>query len=93
MHTILIKAGASSDYFGAYAENRDGIYGAGETSEAAIKDALKVMELFISSREKKHLPDILLNIILFICVRKCFINVCAKIRIIFHILMRSKPSP
>jgi len=59
MNTIIIKVGASSDYFGAYAENCDGIYGAGETAEAAMKDALKGMELFISSREKKDLPAIL----------------------------------
>ena len=59
MNTIIIKVGASSDYFGAYAENCDGIYGAGETAEAAMKDALKGMELFINSREKKDLPAIL----------------------------------
>jgi len=59
MKTIIIKIGASSDYFGAYAENCDGIYGAGETPEAAMTDALKGLELFVGSREKKDLPAIL----------------------------------
>jgi len=59
METIIITVGASSDYFGAYAENCDGIYGAGPTAEAAKKDALKGLELFIGSRDKKDLPAIL----------------------------------
>ena len=59
MRTIIITVGASSDYFGAYAENCEGIYGAGETVEAAKADALKGLELFINSREKKDLPKIL----------------------------------
>jgi len=61
MNTIIIKVGASTDYFGAYAENCDGIFGAGETAEDAMKDAIKGMELFIGSREKKDLPAILQN--------------------------------
>ena len=59
METIIITIGASSDHFGAYAENCPGIYGAGNTAEEAKKDALKGMELFINSREKKDLPEIL----------------------------------
>ncbi|MCL2098380.1 MAG: hypothetical protein FWH23_06445 [Bacteroidales bacterium] len=59
MKTIIITVGASSDYFGAYAENCEGIYGAGETAEAAKADALKGLELFVNSRDKKDLPKIL----------------------------------
>jgi predicted RNase H-like HicB family nuclease len=59
MEKIIINVGASSDYFGAYAENCDGIYGAGETPEAAKQDALKGLELFVNSRDKKDLPQIL----------------------------------
>jgi hypothetical protein len=56
---IIINVGASSDHFGAYAENCEGIYGAGNTAEAAKRDALKGMELFINSRDKDVLPEIL----------------------------------
>lgn len=59
METIIITVGASPDHYGAYAENCPGIYGAGDTVEAAKKNALKGMELFINSREKKDLPEIL----------------------------------
>jgi predicted RNase H-like HicB family nuclease len=59
MEKIIITVGASSDHFGAYAENCPGIYGAGNTAEEAKQDVLKGLELFISSREKKDLPAIL----------------------------------
>ena len=59
MEKIRIIIEKSTDYYDAYADNCDGIYGAGETSEAAIEDALRGLELYISSREKKDLPAIL----------------------------------
>jgi len=59
METIKIKVGASSDYFGAYAENCEGIYGAGETPEAAKENALEGLKLFVESRPKEELPKIL----------------------------------
>ncbi|MDR0843803.1 MAG: hypothetical protein LBN71_01160 [Tannerella sp.] len=59
METIKIIIEKSADYFDAYAENCDGIWGAGETAEAAKVDALKGLELFVNSREKKELPAIL----------------------------------
>jgi predicted RNase H-like HicB family nuclease len=59
MEKIIITVGASSDHFGAYSENCPGIYGAGDTAEAAKKDALKGLELFINSRDEKDLPGIL----------------------------------
>ena len=59
MEKIIITVGASSDHFGAYAENCPGVYGAGDTAEEAKKDALKGLELFVNSRDKKDLPTIL----------------------------------
>ena len=59
MSTINIIIGASSDHFGAYAENCVGVYGAGNTVEEAKENVLKGLELFINSREKKELPEIL----------------------------------
>jgi len=59
METIIITVGASSDHFGAYAENCPGIYGAGDTAEEAKENALKGLELFVNSRDKKDLPALL----------------------------------
>ncbi|GHU72125.1 hypothetical protein FACS189413_14740 [Bacteroidia bacterium] len=59
METIKIIIEKSSDYYDAYAENCNGIYGAGSTAEAAKADALKGLELFVNSRDKKELPAIL----------------------------------
>ncbi|MCL2073180.1 MAG: hypothetical protein FWH18_04625 [Marinilabiliaceae bacterium] len=61
MNTIIIQIGASSDHYGAFAENCPGVYGAGNTAEEAKQDALKGLELFINSRDKKDLPEILHN--------------------------------
>lgn len=43
---------ASSDSFGAYSENCEGVYAAGDTIEACKKDAEKAIELI-----KKNLPE------------------------------------
>ncbi|KAA6320766.1 hypothetical protein EZS27_029502 [termite gut metagenome] len=59
METIRIIIERSVDYFDAYAENCDGIYGAGETAEEAKKDALKGLGLFVNTRSKEDLPKIL----------------------------------
>ena len=59
MKTLIITVGASSDHFGAYAENCSGIYGAGDTAEEAKLNALKGLKLFVDSRDKKDLPAIL----------------------------------
>jgi len=59
MEEIKIIIEKSTDYYDAYAENCEGICGAGATPEAAKKDALKGLELFVNSREKKDLPKIL----------------------------------
>ena len=59
MEKLIIKIGASSDYFGAFAENCPGIYGAGATAEEAKQNALEGLKLFVSSRDKKDLPKLL----------------------------------
>jgi len=59
MEKIIIIIGASSDYFGAYSENCDEIYGAGNTVEEAKENALEGLRLFISTRKKEELPEIL----------------------------------
>jgi predicted RNase H-like HicB family nuclease len=59
MKTIKIIIEKSADYYDAYADNCDGIYGAGATAEEAKENALKGLELFVNSRDKKDLPAIL----------------------------------
>jgi len=55
---IIIKIGASKDHVGAYADNCDGIYGAGNSVEAAKLDVMEGLRLFIKYN-KENLPDIL----------------------------------
>ena len=59
MEKIIITVGASSDHFGAYAENCDGIYGAGDTPEAAKQNALESLKLLFKYHKYEDLPDIL----------------------------------
>ena len=59
MEKIIITVGASSDHFGAYAENCPGIYGAGDTPEAAKQNALEGLRLFVKHNQPENLPDIL----------------------------------
>ena len=59
MNTIIIKIGASSNYFGAYAKNCDGIYGAGATADEAKQNALEGLKLFVENNPKETLPEIL----------------------------------
>ena len=59
METIRIIVEKSADYYDAYAENCDGIYGAGASIEAAKANALEGLRLFVESRDKKDLPAIL----------------------------------
>jgi predicted RNase H-like HicB family nuclease len=55
---IIIRIGASSDHFGAYAENCPGIYGAGNTVQEAKKNALEGLSLFVK-HNPNNLPEIL----------------------------------
>jgi predicted RNase H-like HicB family nuclease len=57
MEKLIIQIGASSDHFGAFALNCDGIYGAGDTIEECKQNLLKGLKLFISTT--KNLPEIL----------------------------------
>jgi predicted RNase H-like HicB family nuclease len=59
MEKIIITVGASSDHFGAYAENCPGVYGAGDTPEAAKQNALEGLRLFVKNNRPEDLPDIL----------------------------------
>jgi predicted RNase H-like HicB family nuclease len=59
MKKIIITIGASSDHFGAYAENCDGIYGAGNTVEEAKQNALDGLKLLLKYHEPENIPDIL----------------------------------
>ena len=59
METIKIIIEKSADYYDAYAENCEGVYGAGKTVEETKNNVLKGLELFINSRDKKDLPKIL----------------------------------
>ena len=59
MKTIKIIVEKSADYYDAYSDNCDGIYGAGATVEEAKENVLKGLELLINSRDKKDLPAIL----------------------------------
>ena len=59
MKEIIITIGASSNHFGAYAENCPGIYGAGDTPNTAKQNALEGLKLLIEHSEPNDLPDIL----------------------------------
>lgn len=49
---IVMRIGSSKDHFGAYSENCEGIYAAGDTVEECKKDAEKAIEAI-----KKNLPE------------------------------------
>jgi predicted RNase H-like HicB family nuclease len=55
---LIINIGASSNHFGAYAENCDGIYGAGDTVEEAKQNVMEGLRLFVKYNHD-NLPAIL----------------------------------
>ncbi|MCL1942437.1 MAG: type II toxin-antitoxin system HicB family antitoxin [Candidatus Azobacteroides sp.] len=59
MKTLKIIIEKSSDYYDAYAENCEGVYGAGITAEEAKQNVSEGLNLFVNSRKKEDLPDIL----------------------------------
>ncbi len=59
MKTIKIIIEKSADFYDAYAENCEGIYGAGATAEEAQQNALAGLKLLVETRDKKDLPSIL----------------------------------
>jgi predicted RNase H-like HicB family nuclease len=58
METLKIIIEKSSDYYGAYAENCEGVYGAGSTVEEAKQNVMEGLNLFIKYN-KDNLPKIL----------------------------------
>lgn len=59
MATVKIIIEKSSDYFDAYAENCEGIYGAGNTAEEAKQNILEGLKLLKETRPSAEWPDIL----------------------------------
>ena len=61
MNTIKIIIEKTSDHYSAYADNCDGIYGAGNTVEEAKENVLEGLRLLVESRPANELPDMLKN--------------------------------
>lgn len=59
MEKLIIEIARSNDHYGAYAINCPGVYGAGDTVDEAKKNVLEGLHLFIESRSKDKLPEIL----------------------------------
>ena len=59
MEKVKIVIERSSDHFGAYAENVDGVFGAGETPGEAKKSALEAIDLIKEFNTDDNIPDIL----------------------------------
>jgi predicted RNase H-like HicB family nuclease len=55
---LIINIGASSNHFGAYAENCEGIYGAGNTVEETKENVMEGLRLFVKYNQD-NLPAIL----------------------------------
>jgi len=58
MEILKIIIEKSSDYYDAYADNCEGVYGAGNTVEEAKQNVLEGLQLFIKYH-KNNLPQIL----------------------------------
>ena len=59
MATIKIIIEKSSDYYNAYAENCDGVYGAGDSVEEAKANALDGLKFLKESQPESEWPEIL----------------------------------
>jgi predicted RNase H-like HicB family nuclease len=59
MATIKIIIEKSSDYYNAYAENCEGVYGAGDTVDKAKTNAFEGLELLKETRPENEWPEIL----------------------------------
>jgi predicted RNase H-like HicB family nuclease len=57
MKQIKIVIERSADLFSSYAENVEGIYGGGETVEAAKQSIVDAIGLFKKNNSKKNIPD------------------------------------
>ena len=56
MGKIIMNICASADSFGAYSENCEGIYAAGDTIDACKKDVEKVIELIKKKMNIRKMP-------------------------------------
>lgn len=63
MEKLIIEIGASSNHFGGFAVNVDGVYGAGQTLDECKANLLEGLHLLINNREKSQtlVPDWLIN--------------------------------
>ena len=59
MEKVIIQIGASSDYFGGFAENCDGVYGAGQNVVDCKANVLEGLRLLKDSRPMEEWPEIL----------------------------------
>jgi predicted RNase H-like HicB family nuclease len=59
MATVKIIIEKSSDYYNAYAENCEGVYGAGDTVEESKTNTIKGLELLKETRAENEWPEIL----------------------------------
>ncbi|MDO8928841.1 MAG: type II toxin-antitoxin system HicB family antitoxin [Bacteroidota bacterium] len=56
MEKLIIEIGASSNHFGGFATNVDGVYGAGNTLDECKANILEGLRLLINNREKSQTP-------------------------------------
>lgn len=59
MEKLIINIGASSDHYGAYAENCEGVYAAGNSIEDVKNDLFESIRLLKESRPMEEIPEIL----------------------------------
>ncbi|MCM1517561.1 MAG: hypothetical protein NC117_02855 [Pseudoflavonifractor sp.] len=59
MEQLIINIGTSGDHYGAFAENCDGIYAAGETVESVKDDVTEAIRLLKETRPMDEVPPIL----------------------------------
>ncbi|MCD8206910.1 MAG: hypothetical protein LUD72_03135 [Bacteroidales bacterium] len=57
MKTIVMNICASKDSFGAYSENCDGIYAAGNTIEECKQDTFRAIELIRTNLPEEQWPE------------------------------------
>ncbi|MDO4706945.1 MAG: type II toxin-antitoxin system HicB family antitoxin [Porphyromonadaceae bacterium] len=60
MEKLIIKIGASNDHFGAFAENVEGVYGAGDSPKEALDNLQEAIRLILESRPQDEIPELLL---------------------------------
>lgn len=56
---LIINLGASKDSFGAFAENAEGIWAAGDTVQETKKDVLEAIRLIKENMPEEQVPEIL----------------------------------